>query len=343
MPFFGSMSTNTGATGGNSILLDDNCGNNTCRWVAVAVVVVACFVPALINSSNSSYHVDDHVRDWNSSSYKTAVSVVVAMCCPVVVDLLDRYGAGVEQRILGFKFLLVFFGLLIPNMLIMLFCFKPLNQTLLNGIILAQVSVLEWLLLVVLNRHDPVIWTDFRVNAILFLRLSAVICVLVRMFASMSVFIPIFYGLLALSFICWLCNMFFWLRAHFAAVVHVVTHRQLQLFELDEQQLANLYNSVVMVILECAYVVFFSMAAAREANFNVMLYAQAFVICLVTLFPGQLARRRAVQAQVCALTLWITIECSCGFDLMLALYNVLFVTISHCLFDNRAHWRQRSR
>ena len=82
------------------------------------------------------------------------------------------------------------------------------------------------------------------------------------------------------------------------SIIHVISSRQLELYSLSEEEVANLYNAVLMVALECSYLGFFSVPVDRVTSYNFMCYVEVIAICLVTLFPGQLARRRTVLANV---------------------------------------------
>jgi len=216
----------------------------------------------------------------------------------MIVDLIDRLYAGVEKSVLDFKNILLPFGLFAPNFLVLIFCLKPIRTALFYSIILAQVCVLQGLLLAVLNIHDPVIWSDWTVNFIMAMRLGSVSCMVVYVLTDIKYFAEAYFGLLVLATIYFFWKVYGWLKKYLMSIIHVISSRQLELYSLSEEEVANLYNAVLMVALECSYLGFFSVPVDRVTSYNFMCYVEVIAICLVTLFPGQLARRRTVLANV---------------------------------------------
>lgn len=278
--------------------------SNTIRACVVAFVALFCFTPTFYHAKGRIEH--SNFYNLERVSYRTSVAIVVAMCCPMVLDILDRIYAGVEKRILNFNSLLLPFGLFIPNLLVLLFCFEPVRAALFYSIMLAQVCVLQGLLLVVLNLHDPVIWPDKVINGIMALRLTSLVSMVIYILVDVHLFSWIYFLALVIATFIFFWKAYLWIREHFTHIIHVLTSRQLQLFELDERELAHLYNAVVMVLLEISYLGFFTVPVNRVASYNFMCFVEVIAICFVTLFPGQLARRRAVLSHVRSIFLFIS-------------------------------------
>jgi hypothetical protein len=269
---------------------------NIIRMGAVVFVCVLCFVPSIYHNPNRIR--PSNFRNLEDASYKNAVSIVVAMCCPMVCDLCDRLYSGIKQDISDLKMLLLPLSLFVPNLVVLLFCFNPLRPALFYGTILTQVCLLQGLLLLLLNLHDPAIWSDKLVNFLLGARLTSVVCMVVYIITDVKTFVEIYFALLVMATLVFFYKLYFWVREYSVGIVHLLCSRQLELYEIEEPQLSNLFFCVVLIGLEVSYLGFFVIPTSRVTSYNFMCYMEVVAICLVTVYPGQLARRRAVLSQV---------------------------------------------
>ena len=266
-------------------------------WYSILGLTIAfCFIPCIYHSDG--IFKPEHYNFLESIYYRRATLILILSCIPMLVEFIFDsvfVTTSSELTLQPLKLLLiVVFS--VPNLLIYIFC-RSSNFALYSSSALVQIAIIQVTTLLLLNFHDSVIFSNYRLNILFGIICGAEIVRCIWYTSGMIGFGVLCAGIIIVDWLLVFVLLFIWFRKHSVSISHVFLRFDVSITTLvtNEEVMVMFYAMILVALIASCLLIF--LIIPQFYNFAILIL-QMVVIGLMTLCPGRLGRRQVLLAEV---------------------------------------------
>lgn len=277
-----------------------------CLMVVVGVVTMSQLIPFMVKDKTNVDLEDTVLEDDLFESFlRISIVLSIASFLDVFQDYLSTFSHQVDFQVVNQHRFFLITTFFIPNVIMLLFCIRPVRIELYLALKQMQVIFLGFPTVLLLNYYDIDIWTNNRVYYIMFMNLLNRVCLVLYYISGNKLFQTLGIVFRVLMFPVGLPSILRWFYCHVSVIRDVIILRPSIGGKYgNARSLSVFYILVVFITVMGAF--FASLVwpdTGKSANGGRMVVIlETIAIALIALIPGRLARRDLVQSDVRKLT-----------------------------------------